>query len=166
MSIENIGAVLMWKFPALSGVATRGGVIIEFPPDVPDVDYVEGIPSQANQDTWAAEYALYKGKVDQIEAIDEAEAAAVAAGFEYTFGGKTLVFELTAEYVAVINALEKTSNNGNVDLEVGGTNKATGWPDIFAFTKAELKTFTQAYEGDGAQKKRNINRAKKAVGDS
>ena len=47
--MSNIGAVIGWKFDHQSGMATRDGVITEFP---------GGIPSQADQDKWTAEYEL------------------------------------------------------------------------------------------------------------
>ena len=43
----SIAEVIGWKFDHQSGMSTRGGVITEFP---------GGIPSQADQDTWTAEY--------------------------------------------------------------------------------------------------------------
>ena len=42
-----IGAAIGWKFNHQAGMATKGGVITEFP---------NGIPSQEDQDTWVAEY--------------------------------------------------------------------------------------------------------------
>ena len=45
-----IGAVIGWKFNHQSGMATRDGVITEFP---------NGIPSQADQDKWTKEYEEY-----------------------------------------------------------------------------------------------------------
>ena len=47
--MSNIGAVIGWKFDHQSGMATRDGVITEFP---------GGIPSQADQDKWTTEYEL------------------------------------------------------------------------------------------------------------
>ena len=45
----NIGAVIGWKFNHQEGMSTRDGVITDFP---------GGIPSQADQDTWTAEYLV------------------------------------------------------------------------------------------------------------
>ena len=48
--MTDIGAVIGWKFNHQSGMATRDGVITEFP---------NGIPSQADQDKWTKEYEEY-----------------------------------------------------------------------------------------------------------
>ena len=48
--MTNIGIVIDWKFPQQEGMRTRNGKIIKFP---------GGIPSQADQDTWAVEYETY-----------------------------------------------------------------------------------------------------------
>ena len=48
--MSNIGAVIGWKFDHQSGMATRDGVITEFP---------GGIPSQADQDKWTKEYEAH-----------------------------------------------------------------------------------------------------------
>jgi len=45
--MNNIGAVIGWKFNHQPGMVTYGGVITKFP---------GGIPSQADQDKWTAEY--------------------------------------------------------------------------------------------------------------
>jgi hypothetical protein len=47
MSIEQ---AIFWKHPGLEGIRTEDGIITEFP---------GGIPSQALQDTWTAEYDAY-----------------------------------------------------------------------------------------------------------
>ena len=47
--MTNIGTVIGWKFAHQEHMATRDGVITEFP---------GGIPSQADQDTWTAEYLV------------------------------------------------------------------------------------------------------------
>jgi len=47
--MTNIGVVIGWKHNHQSGMSTRDGVITEFP---------GGIPSQADQDKWTAEYLL------------------------------------------------------------------------------------------------------------
>ena len=46
----SIAQVIGWKFNHQSGMATRDGVITEFP---------NGIPSQADQDKWTKEYEEY-----------------------------------------------------------------------------------------------------------
>ena len=45
----NISQVIAWKFSNQEGMCTRGGVITAFP---------GGIPSQADQDAWTAEYLV------------------------------------------------------------------------------------------------------------
>ena len=47
--MTNIGIVIGWKFNHQEGMSTRDGVITAFP---------GGIPSQADQDTWTAEYLV------------------------------------------------------------------------------------------------------------
>ena len=46
----SIAEVIGWKFNHQEGMSTRDGVITEFP---------GGIPSQADQDKWTAEYEAY-----------------------------------------------------------------------------------------------------------
>ena len=48
--MSNIGAVIGWKFDHQSGMCTSDGVITAFP---------NGIPTQADQDTWTAEYEAH-----------------------------------------------------------------------------------------------------------
>ena len=48
--MSNIGAVIGWKFNHQAGMSTSDGVITGFP---------NGIPTQAEQDTWTAEYNDY-----------------------------------------------------------------------------------------------------------
>ena len=45
-----IAQVIGWKFNHQSGMSTSDGVITSFP---------NGIPSQADQDTWTAEYTAH-----------------------------------------------------------------------------------------------------------
>ena len=47
--MSNIGIVIGWKFDHQQGMSTMDGVITEFP---------GGIPSQADQDKWTAEYLV------------------------------------------------------------------------------------------------------------
>ena len=48
--MSNIGEVIGWKFNHQSGMSTSDGVITAFP---------GGIPTQAEQDLWTAEYEAY-----------------------------------------------------------------------------------------------------------
>ena len=48
--MTNMAEVIGWKHNHQEGMSTRDGVITEFP---------GGIPSQALQDTWTAEYDAY-----------------------------------------------------------------------------------------------------------
>ena len=48
--MSNIGAVIGWKFNDQAGMSTRDGVITAFP---------NGIPTQAEQDLWTAEYEVF-----------------------------------------------------------------------------------------------------------
>jgi hypothetical protein len=52
----SVGKVIGWKFNSQEGMVTVGGVIKEFPSGVDGVDYVDGIPSDANIATWTNEY--------------------------------------------------------------------------------------------------------------
>ena len=52
----SVGKVIGWKFNSQEGMVTVGGVIKEFPSGVDGVDYVDGIPSDANLATWTNEY--------------------------------------------------------------------------------------------------------------
>jgi hypothetical protein len=59
--MTTIGQVIGWKFNHQQGMVTKAGVITKFP---------GGIPSQADQDTWTAEYL-----VEFPEGFDEWEEA-------------------------------------------------------------------------------------------
>jgi len=64
--MTNIGAVIGWKHNHQPGMCTRNGVITEFP---------GGIPSQADQDKWTAEYLIqfpegYDEWKESIQATD------------------------------------------------------------------------------------------------
>ena len=64
--MTTIGQVIGWKFNHQPGMVTRDGVITKFP---------GGIPSQADQDTWTAEYLVkfpegYDAWKDSMEATD------------------------------------------------------------------------------------------------
>ena len=55
MSKVHIAEVIGWKFNYQQGMHTKGGVITAFP---------GGIPSQADQDTWTAEYEAELAKTE------------------------------------------------------------------------------------------------------
>jgi len=62
----HISQVIGWKFNNQPGMQTRGDVIIKFP---------GGIPSQADQDKWTAEYLVqfpegYDAWKESIQATD------------------------------------------------------------------------------------------------
>ena len=64
--MTTIGQVIGWKFNHQQGMVTKAGVITKFP---------GGIPSQADQDTWTAEYLLqfpegYNEWKESIQATD------------------------------------------------------------------------------------------------
>jgi len=64
--MTNIGTVIGWKHNHQSGMTTRDGVITAFP---------GGIPSQADQDKWTAEYLVqfpegYDAWKESIRATD------------------------------------------------------------------------------------------------
>ena len=64
--MTNIGVVIGWKHNHQPGMSTRNGVITEFP---------GGIPSQADQDAWIAEYLVqfpegYDAWKESIRATD------------------------------------------------------------------------------------------------
>ena len=48
--MSGIGAVIGWKFNNQSGMSTVDGVITAFP---------DGIPTQADQDSWTTEYNTF-----------------------------------------------------------------------------------------------------------
>jgi hypothetical protein len=60
--MTDIGSVIGWKFNHQAGMSTKAGKITAFP---------GGIPSQALQDTWTAEYeagaALRRWEVEMAE---------------------------------------------------------------------------------------------------
>ena len=64
--MSNMGATIYWKFPNTEGIETVDGVITAFP---------NGIPSQADQDTWTTEYEAYKVMADIRTKRDAALAA-------------------------------------------------------------------------------------------
>lgn len=60
MSIYSIGEVISWIHNDLPGMFTHGGVITSFPASVTGVNYQDGLPTQSDQDLWAAEYEAYR----------------------------------------------------------------------------------------------------------
>ena len=67
--MSNIGTVIGWKFNNQSGMSTLDGVITAFP---------GGIPSQADQDLWTAEYEAQlaateyaRNRLDEYPTIQE-----------------------------------------------------------------------------------------------
>ena len=69
-----IGAVIGWKFNHQEGMTTIDGVINNFP-ITEGVTLTNGIPSQADQDTWTTEYEAYKVMADVRAKRDAALAA-------------------------------------------------------------------------------------------
>ena len=56
--LDAMGSIIGWKFDHMNGMMTWDGIITEFPSGVDGVDYVDGIPSDANIATWKTEYEL------------------------------------------------------------------------------------------------------------
>ena len=54
--MTNIGKIISWKFSDQEGMATLDNKITAFPSGVSGVDYVDGLPSDANVTTWTNEY--------------------------------------------------------------------------------------------------------------
>lgn len=53
----DIGEIIGWKFDHQQGMTTINGVIVEFPADVPGVNYDKGgLPTEEDQDAWILEY--------------------------------------------------------------------------------------------------------------
>jgi len=90
--MSNIGAVIGWKFNHQSGMATSDGVITAFP---------NGIPSQADQDTWTAEYNAH---IVATEYSRQRQAAYAALNqFEMQFDDAA---NSTTTWVDAINAIK------------------------------------------------------------
>ena len=64
--MSNIGTVIGWKFDNQEHMVTREGVITEFP---------GGIPSQADQDAWTAEYEASLPTQQWQEAMAESDSS-------------------------------------------------------------------------------------------
>ena len=60
--MTDIATVIGWKFNHQAGMSTVNGVITAFP---------GGIPDQATQDTWTAEYEAYLPTKEWQESMDE-----------------------------------------------------------------------------------------------
>ena len=56
--MSEIGAVIGWKFDHQAGMSTKNGVITKFP---------GGIPTQADQDIWTAEYLARDIEAERVE---------------------------------------------------------------------------------------------------
>ena len=100
----NIAQVIEWKFNSQPGMSTRDGVIFEFPAAVPGVNYsADGFPTQADQDTWMAEYEAH---IAATQYIKDREAA---------------MHELLPETMHMPAMLEqaKADRNGGKTLEPG-----------------------------------------------
>ena len=65
--LDNMGEIIGWKFNHMSGMITYDGIITEFPSGVDGVDYVDGIPSDANIATWKTEYEAHLVATAYIE---------------------------------------------------------------------------------------------------
>lgn len=64
----EISKRLGWKVFPEGGTITWDGNIIEFPPNIQGVDYdSNGIPTQAMQDAWKAEYDQHVANIDYIK---------------------------------------------------------------------------------------------------
>ena len=70
----SIADVIGWKFNHQEGMSTVNGVINKFPV-TEGVTLINGIPSQADQDTWTTEYEAYKVMSDIRAKRDTALAA-------------------------------------------------------------------------------------------
>jgi len=64
--MTDMAAVIGWKFDHQPGMCTRDGVITEFP---------GGIPSQADQDKWTAEYEAYLPTQQWQETMAESDSS-------------------------------------------------------------------------------------------
>jgi len=62
--MSDIATVIGWKFNHQQGMSTRDGVITAFP---------GGIPSQADQDKWTAEYDALQGMRDWKDAMQKTD---------------------------------------------------------------------------------------------
>lgn len=61
----EISDAINWKFKGAGAMSTDGGVITQFPPGIEGVNYDQnGLPLQADQDAWLAEYKAYKAVMD------------------------------------------------------------------------------------------------------
>lgn len=67
----SIADVIGWKFNHQEGMSTVNGVINKFPV-TEGVTLINGIPSQADQDTWTTEYEAYKAATDAIATLEAA----------------------------------------------------------------------------------------------
>ncbi len=89
--MSAIADVIGWKFNHQAGMSTVNGVITSFP---------GGIPTQADQDTWTAEYNLYLAKKNRNAEVNALRAAKLKAGVSF----KLKTFDATEVSVGTIAA--------------------------------------------------------------
>jgi hypothetical protein len=103
-----IGDVLGWKFNHAPGIATRDGAVVAWPAALGPP------PTQADIDTWTAEYAAAKPDVDAAAALDGGKLARLL--FEIVFDQENRIRVLAgqaavtraqyrAQLIAVLKAL-------------------------------------------------------------
>jgi len=63
----SIADVIGWKFNHQEGMSTVNGVINKFPV-TEGVTLINGIPSQADQDTWTTEYKAHLAAIAYVDA--------------------------------------------------------------------------------------------------
>jgi len=81
----TIGEVIGWKFNHQPGMVTRNGVITEFP---------GGIPSQADQNTWIAEYLTRDIGAERIDsAFPQTDTARVIFEALFELTNRTITLE-------------------------------------------------------------------------
>ena len=90
--MSDIGTVIGWKHNHQPGMSTVDGVITDFP---------GGIPSQADQDTWTAEYeahlaatAYIQARADAYPAIGDQLDALMKQYNADRLGGKALIQDM------------------------------------------------------------------------
>lgn len=116
--MNNLGAVIGWKFGHRPGMATVAGEITEWPEG-------EDLPSAEDIAQWTAEYALATGRAAKRAAVDARLAAALDAGMAY--GGAVLQIREPDQQ----NIIAMSQRAG---LAAGG---AVSWPAEFAWRMAD-----------------------------
>ena len=71
--MTDIAEVIGWKFNHQAGMSTRDGVITAFP---------GGIPSQADQDLWTAEYDTLQTTRDWESSMQASDSTGIPRWFE------------------------------------------------------------------------------------